>query len=52
MRQAVWIEIDLISDDDAMCAVATINSSKQGQLAVTFQFNDQGLASRLVVFKQ
>lgn len=52
-RRESGVRIELLSiSGDATSAVAVINSSRQGQLAVTFQFNHEGLAQRLVVFKQ
>ena len=45
------IELTSISDDGTG-AIASMKSSRQGQLAVAFKFDDQGLARRLIVFKQ
>ena len=45
--------VDVVSiSENATDAIAIIKSSKQGLLTVTFHFDDEGFASRLVVFKQ
>lgn len=51
-RAGSRIEIVEVSDDAGLGAVAIIRSSRQGRLTVTFQFDGQGRANRVVVFKQ